>query len=59
MKRWRAASASHVPARLRDALFRPQTAGTKAVLALLTVFDGHGELDLFLLRQQWLTGRCL
>ena len=60
MKRWRAASASSdVAARLRDALLRAQAAGAEAILGLLAALDGHGELDLLLLREEWLARRRL
>ena len=60
MKRWRAASALRTSRRaLRDALLRAQTAGAEALLGLLAALDRHGELDLFLLGEQWLARRGL
>ena len=50
---------AHLGTGLRDGLFGTQTAGAEALFALLAAFDGHGELDLFLLGEQWLASRCL
>ena len=60
MNRWRAASAFRTSARaFAMRLLGTQAAGAESLLALLAAFDGHGELDLFLLGQQRLAGRRL
>ena len=60
MKRWRAASAVRMSRRAFAMDFSDrQTAGTEAVLRLLARLDRHGELDLFLLGEQRLSGRSL
>src|SRR6266511_893177 len=40
--------------RLEDASLGPEAAGAQALLGLLALLDGHGELDLLLLREEWL-----
>ena len=60
MNRWRAASAFRTSARAfaMDFSERRRPARSRSS-RLLAAFDGHGELDLFLLGQQRLAGRRL